>query len=71
MPTTVTITSLTGSSPFDVWVCNNALSTCIYVDTFNTPPYTFEVPYSFSSLTEFIVKIVDNNDCIKTNTITV
>jgi hypothetical protein len=70
MPTTVTITNLTGSSPYDVWVCDTSLSTCIYVNTFTSIPYTFEVPYVYSSFTEFVVKIVDNNDCIKTNTIT-
>jgi hypothetical protein len=71
MPTNVTITNLTGSSPYNVWVCDTTLTTCIYVSTFSSIPYTFEVPYVYSSLTDFIVKIVDNNNCIKTNTITV
>lgn len=71
MPTTVTITNLTGSSPYDLWVCNPTLTTCVYVNTFTSVPYTFEVPYIYSSLEEFIVKIVDNNNCIKTNTISV
>jgi hypothetical protein len=71
MPTTVTITNLTGSSPYDLWVCDTTLTTCVYVSTFTSIPYTFDVPYIYSSLTEFVVKIVDNNDCIKTNTINV
>jgi hypothetical protein len=71
MPTTVTITNLTGSSPYDVWVCDTTLTTCVYVSTFTSIPYTFDVPYIYSSLTEFVVKIVDNNDCIKTNIINV
>jgi hypothetical protein len=71
MPTTVTITNLTGSSPYYVWVCNTTLTTCVYVESFTTVPHTFDVPYIYSSLDEFVVKIVDNNNCIKTNTITV
>ena len=56
MPTNVTITNLTGSSPYNVWVCDTTLTTCIYVSTFSTVPYTFEVPYVYSSLTDFITK---------------
>jgi hypothetical protein len=71
MPTTVTITNLAGSSPFDVWVCNTGLTTCIYVDTITTAPYTFEIPSIYSSFSQFVVKVIDDNECIKTNIIEV
>jgi len=73
MPTNITISGLGGASPFDVYVCDQTITTCIYVSTI-TPaslPYVFEIPTVYSSLTDFVVKIVDNNDCIKTQNITV
>lgn len=73
MPTDVTISNLNGSSPFDLYVCDTGMTTCIYVNTINTGdvPYTFEIPPIFSSLNNFTVKIVDDNDCIKTSNLTV
>ena len=66
MPTNITISGLSGSSPFDVYVCDPTLMTCVYVSTI-TPldlPYFFEIPGVFSTLSEFFVKVVDSNDCI-------
>ena len=71
MPTLVTISSLTGSSPYDVWVCNSASTGCIYVSTISSAPYSFNVPEIYSELSVFVLKIIDNNNCIKTDTITV
>jgi hypothetical protein len=73
MPTNITISGLGGASPFDVYVCDQTMATCIYVSTI-TPvslPYVFEIPSVYSSLTDFVVKIVDSNDCIKTQNVTV
>jgi hypothetical protein len=73
MPTNITISGLGGTSPFDVYVCDQTMATCIYVSTI-TPvslPYVFEIPSVYSSLTDFVVKIVDSNDCIKTQNVTV
>ena len=73
MPTNITISGLGGASPFDVYVCDQTITTCIYVSTI-TPtslPYVFEIPTVYSSLTDFVVKIVDSNDCIKTQNVTV
>jgi hypothetical protein len=71
MPTLITISSLTGSSPYDVWICNSASTGCIYVSTISSAPYSFEVPFIYSELEELVLKIIDNNNCIKTDTINV
>ena len=73
MPTNITISGLGGSSPFDVYVCDPTITTCIYVSTI-TPidlPYVFEIPAVFSTLTDFVVKVVDDNDCIITSNLSV
>jgi hypothetical protein len=73
MPTDITISSLNGSSPFDVYVCDTGMTTCIYVNTINSGdiPYVFEIPSVFSTLNNFTVKVVDDNNCIVTSNLVV
>jgi hypothetical protein len=65
MGTNITITSITGISPYDVYVCDTGYTTCIYVSTINSGnlPYSFMIPSIFSTLTDFVVKVIDDNDC--------
>ena len=72
MPTQITISSLSGSSPFDVYACDTGYTTCIYINTI-TPsqiPYTFNLPPIMESLEFFDIKVVDNNDCVLSETLT-
>ena len=72
MPTQITISSLSGSSPFDVYACDTGYTTGIYVDTI-TPgqiPYTFNLPPVMESLEFFVIKVVDNNDCVVSEILT-
>ena len=73
MPTDITINNISGTTPFDVYVCDTGYTSCIYVSTITSGelPYTFEIPPIYSSLTNFIVKVVDDNDCVVTDTVTV
>lgn len=73
MPTDITINNISGSTPFDVYVCDTGYTSCIYVSTITSGelPYTFEIPPVYSSLTDFIVKVVDDNNCVVTDTVTV
>ena len=73
MPAKITINDITGATPFDIYVCDSPITTCIYVATINTVdiPYSFDIPLVYSSLTEFIVKVVDNNDCVVTDTLNI
>jgi hypothetical protein len=73
MGTNITITSITGISPYDVYVCDTGYTTCIYVSTINSGnlPYSFMIPSIFSSLTDFVVKVIDDNDCVITENINI
>jgi hypothetical protein len=73
MPTNITISNVTGAQPFDIYVCDSPITTCIYVATINTVdlPYSFDIPVIYSSLIEFAVKVVDNNDCIVIDTLNI
>jgi hypothetical protein len=61
----ITITTLSGTSPFDVYLCDNTYGNCIFISTINNIeiPYSFLVPSPYLSLLELGVKVVDNNQC--------
>ena len=63
MATTITINSITGSSPFDIYLCDYPTTICIYIDTINTVPYSFNAPPAMEGQTSFALKIIDNNNC--------
>lgn len=66
MALTVTISSITGTSNYDVWISNSceSSSTKLYIDTISNLdiPYTFIVPPTYE-YGQFCVKIYDDNDC--------
>lgn len=66
MPTDITINDISGTTPFDIYVCDNPITSCIYVATITTgdTPYTFSVPLVMEGMTDFNLKVVDDNSCI-------
>ena len=64
MAVQITINSLTGTSPYDVYICDNLLSNCVYISTINLTPYEFDVPAPLDAQSELCVKVVDSNGCI-------
>jgi len=63
MPIDITINNISGASPYDVYLCDNPVSVCIYIDTVSSLPYVFQVPSLMSNDNDFNLKIVDNNGC--------
>jgi hypothetical protein len=72
MPTEITINGITGTSPYDVYVCDPTNVVCVYIDRLNPGdiPNTFDMPEILSSLTTFNVKVVDK-DLYESNNILV
>jgi len=66
MPTDITINDITGQTPYDVYLCDDPETTCIYIDTITSLdfPYTFNVPFPLEALTSFTLKVVDDNECV-------
>jgi hypothetical protein len=72
MPTNITLSSISGSSPFNIYVCDTGYTSCIYVDTI-TPldvPYVINVPVLLTSLPTVVIRVVDSNDCIINQNVT-
>lgn len=66
MPTQITITSLGGSSPFDIYTCDTGYTTCIYIDTILSGdlPYSFDLPFIIEGVPSVGIKVVDSNKCV-------
>lgn len=71
MPIDITINNITGSSPYDIYICDDPVTTCIYINTINSLPYQFEVPSIMSTNTIFNLKVVDNNGCTTYENLTI
>ncbi len=66
MAVQVTLYSLSGTSPFDVYICQFNLTGCFYIDTITNGdiPYMFNVPAPYDTAESYCVKVVDNQGCV-------
>jgi hypothetical protein len=63
MPTQITINTISGVQPYDIYICDDPITTCIYISTISTVPYVFNVPTLLDGQSSYNLKIVDNNGC--------
>ena len=68
MPTTITVSDITGSTPFDVYICLSGGSPCYYITSVDGGdlPYDFTVPYPIQEFSYYCMKVVDADGCIIT-----
>ena len=71
MAVQVTISSITGQSPYDVYVCQTNGSACFYITTISSIPYVFDIPAPYNNLSAYMLKLIDGNNCIISGTTTV
>ena len=66
MPVQVSLYSLSGTSPFDVYICQSNLTGCFYIDTITNAniPYTFNIPSPYDTAESYCVKVVDSQGCV-------
>lgn len=64
----VTINSLTGTSPYDVYICQTGGTSCFYIETITTGdiPFVFNIPSPYNNGDSYMVKIVDSDNCVIT-----
>lgn len=63
MPTEVVINGLSGQSPFNVYLCDNPITSCVYIDTITGGTFNFGIPDIFDGQTSFNLRITTNNGC--------
>ena len=62
----VTINSITGQSPYDIYICQPSGEGCFYITRTSTIPYVFDIPEPYDTSTSYMLKVVDANNCIIT-----
>ena len=60
----VTINTLVGQSPFDIYICQSDGTSCYYIATITTVPYVFDIPEPYNTQTTYMVKAIDDNGCV-------
>lgn len=68
MPTFITVNNITGSTPYQVYLCLSGGTECYFIDSINSTqlPYNFTVPTPVSNLSYYCLRIIDNDGCIIT-----
>jgi hypothetical protein len=70
MPKIITINDITGTIPFNIFLCDNPVTVCIYIDTISTFPYSFQIPTILENQNDFNLKVEDENGCINFSILT-
>jgi hypothetical protein len=63
MPITITINNITGATPFDIYICSNTSTQCIYRATISTFPADIDVPSIMLNQLSYKLKVIDDNGC--------
>ena len=64
MAVQVTITDITGSSPYNIYICQSNGTGCFYITTISTTSYQFDIPVPYDTSSSYMLKIIDANSCI-------
>lgn len=61
----ITLSGITGTPPYDVYVCDVTNTYCYLVSggTYIPVSYTFDVPYPLDNVNSLLVKLKDSNNC--------
>ena len=65
MPHQITISGVSGTSPYDVYVCDVTNTYCFLVSGGTTipPSFTFEPVHPLNNVDSLLVKLIDSNNC--------
>jgi hypothetical protein len=58
----VTISSVTGNTPVEIYYCDSISGNCVYQATVSVFPYTFNVPSPYDEQ-NIVIKIIDTQSC--------
>lgn len=66
MAVKVTISGITGVTPYDVYICQSGGTGCFYISTITDAqvPYEFDIPAPYDTSNSYMLKLLDNNNCI-------
>jgi len=59
----VTIDTIAGLPPFDIYICQSNGTGCFYISTIESTPYVFDIPEPYDNATTYQLKVIDGNNC--------
>lgn len=62
----VTISGITGATPYDIYICQPDGTSCFYINTISSNTYQFDIPVPYDIDTQYMLKVIDNNNCVIT-----
>lgn len=62
----VTINNIVGQPPYDIYICQTGGTSCFYMTTINSVPYSFDIPAPYNTSSAYMLKVIDNNGCVIT-----
>ncbi len=68
MGLSVNILSITGQTPYDIYVCDADGNNCFYIDRITGTTYTFDILEPNDNYNRYMLKIVDGNSNVITGT---
>ena len=73
MAVRVYINDITGSTPYQVYICQTGNTGCFFISeiTDGDIPYEFDIPAPYNSSESYLLKIIDNFGCVISGTTTV
>jgi len=73
MPNSVTISNITGTTPYELYLCISGGGPCYYIDYIESSelPFNFTVPSPIQSYNGYCLRVIDNEGCIITNCFTI
>lgn len=63
MSTFININIIAGQPPFNIYLCDNPITTCVYINTITSFPYEFQIPVIMEGQNDYTLKVIDNNGC--------
>jgi hypothetical protein len=62
----VTIDSIVGQPPYDIYICQTGGTSCFYMTTISSTPYSFDIPTPYNTSDAYMLKVIDNKGCVIT-----
>jgi hypothetical protein len=63
MAVQVTIEGITGTSPYDIYICQASGAGCFYIATISSTSYVFDIPAPNNTSLSYMLKIKDAQGC--------
>lgn len=62
----VTVNGITGTSPFDIYICQSGGTGCFYITGTSETSFVFDIPQPYDNQTSYMLKVVDDYGCVIT-----